>query len=88
MSICRDCADNDGTCPHSGKPCDPNESKQASWRGLPDLRDDEPCKHAGCLSHVSHPCEGCGRVAGRTPNVELRGPEAALSPQAPSRTPG
>jgi len=24
-----------------------------------------PCGHAGCLSHVSHPCEGCGRVAGQ-----------------------
>ncbi|CAM5998724.1 unnamed protein product [Sphagnum balticum] len=22
------------------------------------------CGHAGCLSHVSHPCEGCGRVGG------------------------
>ena len=25
----------------------------------------EPCNHPGCLSHVTHPCEGCGRVAGR-----------------------
>ena len=24
----------------------------------------EPCRHPGCLSHVSHPCEGCGRVGG------------------------
>ena len=24
-----------------------------------------PCGwHAGCLSHVTHPCEGCGRIAG------------------------
>lgn len=30
------------------------------------LRDGEPCEHPGCLSHVSHPCEGCGRIAGRT----------------------
>ena len=22
----------------------------------------EPCKHPGCKSHISHPCEGCGRV--------------------------
>ena len=29
------------------------------------LRDGEPCGHPGCLAHVSHPCEGCGRVAGR-----------------------
>jgi len=25
----------------------------------------EPCGHLGCLNHVSHPCEGCGRVAGK-----------------------
>ena len=24
----------------------------------------EPCDHPGCLNHVTHPCEGCGRVAG------------------------
>lgn len=24
----------------------------------------EPCNHTGCLSHLSHPCEGCGRIAG------------------------
>lgn len=27
--------------------------------------DGEPCSHPGCLHHVSHPCEGCGRIAGR-----------------------
>ena len=26
------------------------------------LRDGVPCGHPGCLSHRSHPCEGCGRV--------------------------
>ena len=31
------------------------------------LEDDEPCGHPGCLHHVSHPCEGCGRIAGRAP---------------------
>lgn len=31
------------------------------------ILDGEPCEHPGCLSHVSHPCEGCGRVAGRIP---------------------
>lgn len=30
-----------------------------------DLRPGEPCDHPGCLSHVSHPCESCGRTAGR-----------------------
>lgn len=29
------------------------------------LRDGEPCGHPGCLSHHSHPCEGCGRTGGR-----------------------
>jgi len=24
----------------------------------------EPCTHKGCLSHISHPCEGCGRIGG------------------------
>lgn len=24
----------------------------------------EPCAHPGCLSHISHPCEECGRIAG------------------------
>ena len=23
-----------------------------------------PCDHPGCKSHVSHPCEGCGRQWG------------------------
>lgn len=32
---------------------------------LAGLRDGEPCDHPGCLSHISHPCEGCGRVAGK-----------------------
>lgn len=32
------------------------------------LRPDQPCHHPGCLSHVSHPCEGCGRIAGRSPD--------------------
>ncbi len=30
-------------------------------------RDGEPCHHPGCLNHVTHACEGCGRVAGRNP---------------------
>jgi hypothetical protein len=31
--------------------------------GIPD---GVPCGHPGCLSHVSHPCEGCGRIAGHS----------------------
>ncbi len=28
--------------------------------------DGVPCRHPGCLSHISHPCEGCGRIGGRS----------------------
>ena len=29
-------------------------------------KDGEPCKeHKACLSHRTHPCEGCGRVGAR-----------------------
>lgn len=31
--------------------------------GLPDGM---PCSHPGCLNHISHPCEGCGRIGGMT----------------------
>ena len=24
----------------------------------------KPCGHSGCLSHFTHPCEGCGRIQG------------------------
>lgn len=33
--------------------------------------DDEPCGHPGCLKHISHPCEGCGRVGGVTRNLAI-----------------
>lgn len=26
------------------------------------IKDGEPCGHPGCCSHVSHPCERCGRT--------------------------
>jgi hypothetical protein len=25
-----------------------------------------PCSHTGCLHHVTHPCEGCGRIGGKS----------------------
>jgi hypothetical protein len=31
---------------------------------VPRFRDGVPCEHPGCLSHISHPCEGCGRIGG------------------------
>jgi len=30
------------------------------------IKDGEPCGHAGCLNHWKHPCEGCGRIGGRS----------------------
>lgn len=29
------------------------------------LREGEPCSHKGCLNHISHPCEKCGRIGGK-----------------------
>lgn len=29
-----------------------------------------PCSHPGCLNHISHPCEGCGRINGGLPLEE------------------
>ena len=26
------------------------------------LEDGVQCSHPGCIAHVSHPCEGCGRI--------------------------
>lgn len=30
----------------------------------PKWRIGEPCNHPGRLHHITHPCEGCGRIAG------------------------
>lgn len=32
-------------------------------------KDGKSCDHPGCLSHVSHPCEVCGRIGGRPIDV-------------------
>jgi len=29
-----------------------------------------PCEHPGCLHHITHPCEGCGRIGGHWNNEE------------------
>lgn len=31
----------------------------------------QPCQHSGCLHHITHPCEGCGRILGAGSVVEL-----------------
>ena len=33
------------------------------------LKDGVPCDHPGCLAHLTHPCEGCGRIGGK-PSIE------------------
>jgi len=45
---------------------DENIIKSYIYGEWPLLKDGEPCHHRGCLSHISHPCEGCGRVGGST----------------------
>lgn len=30
----------------------------------------QPCEHPGCLNHFTHPCEGCGRVAGKIIKID------------------
>jgi len=42
------------------------------------MREGEPCSHRGCLNHISHPCEGCGRIGGRSKNMQERTIELAL----------
>jgi hypothetical protein len=44
------------------------------------LRDGEPCKHTGCLQHLTHPCEGCGRIGGRRTLDQLRRDVASIFP--------
>ena len=40
--------------------------------GIFTLKDGEPCSHPGCLNHITHPCEGCGRIGGRMPILICR----------------
>jgi hypothetical protein len=47
------------------------------------LEDGEPCFHPGCLNHVTHPCEGCGRIAGKAPQeAQTETPNAGGQPTA------
>lgn len=53
------------------KVLDMSEKEQRAWLGYylnePHIT---PCSHKGCLNHLSHPCEGCGRIAGHQPYRE------------------
>lgn len=44
------------------------------------LKDGEPCGHPGCMHHVTHPCEGCGRISGHSVPASrvLKGGEVAV----------
>lgn len=35
------------------------------------LRPGQPCRHPGCLHHISHPCEGCGRIGGQGEGIHF-----------------
>lgn len=35
------------------------------------FKDGQPCSHPGCLSHISHPCEICGRIAGQYEEIQI-----------------
>ena len=57
-----------------------------------ELTEGEPCGHPGCLSHITHPCEGCGRIRGRRPIYNMEDAEAARmkavgSPEARMKAP-
>jgi hypothetical protein len=42
-----------------------NEKENIERELLNGYRIGQPCKeHTGCLCHTTHPCEGCGRIAG------------------------
>ena len=35
------------------------------------LKNEMSCTHTGCLNHITHPCEECGRVAGRYTGINI-----------------
>ena len=56
------------------------------------FKDNGPCSHKGCLHHITHPCEGCGRIGGKMekdliidymvtkiPNFEINAGEICLA---------
>lgn len=49
------------------------EPEASAHRKVPP--DGVPCAHPGCLAHHSRPCEGCGRIGGRSTEPLTSGPE-------------
>jgi hypothetical protein len=37
-----------------------------------ELKDGVPCEHPGCANHVTHPCEGCGRIGASSKLTAVR----------------
>lgn len=44
-----------------------------------ELKDGEPCEHSGCLNHISHPCEKCGRINGKELKIKVKLDDSILS---------
>jgi hypothetical protein len=54
----------DATTPPGQVDGGPDLQAYLEWRES--LKDGEPCgRHRGCLNHISHPCEACGRIGGK-----------------------
>ncbi len=53
------------------------------------LKDNVPCEHPGCLNHITHPCEGCGRIAGIYPQdlIDDKWPESCQHFTDPNNLP-
>lgn len=50
----------------SGSPfCECIHCERAVHGLKPVVLSGKPCGEPGCLQHVTHPCEGCGRIAGK-----------------------
>ena len=46
------------------KPMTPERKQEIKARCEAATKMSDPCKHPGCHSHLTHPCEGCGRQGG------------------------
>lgn len=44
------------------------------------MKDFESCSHPGCLNHITHPCEWCGRIGGKIITDDIKKLEKALAP--------
>ncbi len=49
------------SCEEASRQVDNWPSWKKELSGVP-LKDGEPCSHPGCVNHLTHPCEQCGRV--------------------------